>query len=628
MGGDADIAPAGRLRALQAGLFGLLAALAGLLAYWQVGRSGDLVVREGRQSLRMIPVAAPRGEIRDRAGRVLAGNRARMDVVADLGRLRAEFEGMRRALAECERPGMDAGAGRAARARAAVVQRHLRLINTHTGRHERVDPARLEQAYRRERLEPLVLAADLTEQEAAQLEPHLPEAGAVRIRRTAERWYPHGALAAHVLGGVRRDWLVPAMGVREDGAAPTAYRAEIGRSGLEQVHDEDLRGQPGVKVVRVDAAGFVVGLPMEERPPQPGRDLVLSLDLELQLAAERALGAAPSGSRGAAVVLQVSTGEVLAMASRPTYDLNALTDGLAQEAKARIDREGGWMNRATQALYPPGSSFKPYTMLAGLRAGVLTVGARFECPGYHVVGGRRFACHAVAGHGELSLVPALAQSCNVFAYRVGLTAGGEAVAAEARRFHLDAPSGLALPDEARGMLVPDAAWKQASGRGRWTAGDTANLAIGQGDLRITPLQAACAFASLARGETLTVPTLRHEPGRKPAGTRAPEPLGLDEAAHAGLLTALRAVVESGIGQNAQVPGVAIAGKSGTAQVMRPGGMGNVAWFVAFAPAERPEIAIAVAIEGGQPGVEFAGAEHAAPVVREIVAAYADQGGRR
>jgi penicillin-binding protein 2 len=244
------------------------------------------------------------------------------------------------------------------------------------------------------------------------------------------------------------------------------------------------------------------------------------------------------------------------------------------------------------------------------------------------VAGHRFPCHYAAGHGDLKLRTALAQSCNVFAYRTGLAAGADALVSEARRFHFGEPTGIDLPAETRRMLVPDPAWKQADGRGGWTAGDTANFSIGQGFLRYSPLQAACAIASLARRETLTVPTLLHQPGRHPSGDRPPEPLGLAERDYAALIDGMQAVILIGIGRDAQVPGVSMAGKSGTAQVRRKDGMTNIAWFVAFAPVERPEIAVAVALEGDRPGEEFAGAAHAAPVVREIVGAWSDKRARR
>jgi penicillin-binding protein 2 len=241
------------------------------------------------------------------------------------------------------------------------------------------------------------------------------------------------------------------------------------------------------------------------------------------------------------------------------------------------------------------------------------------------VPGRRFVCHNTTGHGDVSLRTALAQSCNVFAYSTGLAAGPEALAAEARRFHFDEPTGIDLPFETREMLVPKPESQSNEGRDIWTVGDTVNLAIGQGDLRFSPLQAACAIASLARRETLTVPTLLFQPhGRRPSGERKPEFLSISETDYAALIEGMRAVVEIGIGRDAQVPGVSIAGKTGTAQVLRTKGMMNVAWFIAFAPAERPEIAIAVAMEGDQPDVEFAGAAHAAPIVREIVGAYFDK----
>jgi penicillin-binding protein 2 len=216
---------------------------------------------------------------------------------------------------------------------------------------------------------------------------------------------------------------------------------------------------------------------------------------------------------------------------------------------------------------------------------------------------------------------ALAHSCNVFAYHVGLACGPDALATEARRFHFNAPTGIDLPSEATRMLVPDPAWKKTSGRGGWVTGDTINYSIGQGFLRFTPLQAACAIASLARRETLTVPTLLREPGRPPTGNRPAEKLEISDEHYTALIEGLQATIETGIGQNAQVPGIRLAGKTGTAQIARKEGTMNVAWFVAFAPVTNPEIAVAVAMEGDQPGVEFAGGKYAAPVVREMLATY-------
>lgn len=444
-----------------------------------------------------------------------------------------------------------------------------------------------------------------------------PDAGPAR--HGVYRAYPYGSLAAHVLGHVGL-----ARVVVPGGAEDRALRIDLpsGRAGIEKAFDAVLAGRPGYLRSRFDAEGRPVGEPLETVAPERGRDVVLSLDLDLQQAAEQALGASRA-PRGAVVCLSVQTGEVLALASKPTYDLNALTRGLAEEARARVEAEGAWLNRATQGLYPPGSSFKIYTLAAAMRAGALNPRARIDCAGWRMIGGRRFACHRPEGHGLVPLRDSLAQSCNVFAYAAGLGAGPSALEAEARRFHFDTPTGLNLPGETRQMLVPGPAWLNARQGAAWGEIDTANLAIGQGFLRVTPLQAAAALASLARGETRTVPTLLHEPSRAPSGALPPEPLGLDAPAVAALRDAMEAVVAVGIGREAQVPGVRMAGKTGTAQITRPEGSVNIAWFVAFAPVEKPEIALAVALEAPEVGVEFAGAEHAAPVVSELAAAYFD-----
>lgn len=586
-----------RLR-LILGTFGvMLGLLVAGLVYQQLFRSTEHAAREQRQSQRRIALPAPRGVIYDREHRVLAGNRLRTDAVINLGELRTGIQ-------------RESGSSTAS-ARLAAAQRHLDCINALTGREETVDATQLERAYAHDRLTPFVLAMDLSEVEADRLAAGLTAADPVQLQRSHQRWYPHGAAAAHTLGRIRRE--------QAGRVADTA-----GISGIEKHHDDRLRGQPGQAVAQIDAWGFTMGALIEEHAPVSGTDLVLSLDLDLQLAAERALSAAAGAPRGAVAVISVATGEILALASKPGYDLSEVSPTLSMATKQRIDAEGGWFNRATQGLYPPGSAFKIFTALAGLRGGTLRPDTRLICPGHLEVGGHRFPCHQAAGHGALSLRDALAHSCNVFAYQAGRAAGADALAAEARRFHFHEPTGIDLPSETTRMLVPDPAWKETNGRGPWTAGDTVNLAIGQGFLRCSPLQMACAMASLARRETLTVPTLLRSLARRPSGDRPPEPLGLSDANYAALIAGLRAVVESGIGRDAHVPGISIAGKTGTAQVIRPEGRFNIAWFVAFAPMERPAIALAVALEGGRPDVEFAGAEHAAPVVREIIGTYHDK----
>jgi penicillin-binding protein 2 len=585
----------------------LLLLIAGL-GYQQLFRGADHSAREQRQNQRHVLTPASRGVIYDRERRVLAGNRVRIAAVLSLGDLREEFRQQQNLLSPH-------GKTTAAGARRAVVQRHLDRVNALIERQGQVVSPRLESAYGRERMTPFVLIDDLTETETERLAAGLSPSDPVRLHRVMQRWYPHGSTAAHVLGRVRRETMR---------TAGIGYLGIAGNSGVEKQYDSLLQGSPRETLVRVDAWGFPLDPPLAQRESMPGGDVVLSLDLDVQIAAERAMAAAPGRPNGAVAVIAVNTGEVLALASQPTFDLNSVSPSLSSETKLQIDSEAAWLNRAIQGLYPPGSIFKIFTAAASLRRETLRPDAKIVCRGFHEIDGHRFVCHNTAGHGELGLREALAHSCNVFAYQAGLAAGPDAIAAEARRFHLGEPTGIDLPAESSRMLVPDARWKHREGLGSWSTGDTINLSIGQGFLRCSPLQMACAIASLARRETLTVPTVRREPGRRPSGERPPEPLGLSDRDYTALVAGLRAVIETGIGRDAQVPGVTMAGKTGTAQVTRPEGTFNIAWFVAFAPAERPEIAIAVTLEGNQPNVEFAGAEHAAPVVREIVGAYFDK----
>lgn len=438
-----------------------------------------------------------------------------------------------------------------------------------------------------------------------------------------QRSYPQGRTASHLIGRVRRDILVLQSGRADSGGRRPRYAALVGDSGIERAFDARLRGNPGVIAAHVDALGEISGNPAWLSRPEPGADVVLSLDLALQAAAERALDAVQGSSRGAAVAIDVGTGEVLALASRPDFNLQDVSPAMSSATKRQMDESGAWLNRAYQGLYPPGSTFKIVTFLAGLRAGTLRPETVLQCSGFLDLGARRFPCHNPEGHGALTLREALAHSCNVFACRVALGCGADAVATEARRFHLDRRTGIELPHEPAGMSVPDPAQAIAR-KTRWTDGDTANLSIGQGSLLLSPLQAACMMASLARREMLTIPTLLRSPGRAPTGSFAREPLGISDGDYKAVLDGLEAVVMTGIGRDAQVPGLRIAGKSGTAQESRGGATFNVAWFLAFAPVESPRVAIAVALEGDAPDKEYAGAAHAAPVVRAIAAAWRDE----
>ncbi len=608
-----------RLRLMQGTVLALLLLLVAALAHRQIARVDEHTAQERRQSQRRILQPAPRGQLFDREHRLLAGTRFRTAAVLDLARIRSAIAGERR-IRKSTTPDGDARR-LAAGARFAVVEREFKKLLPLLDLPRELPPEYVEGHFTREPALPLVLIESLTPGEIERLSAALTAGAPVRLATIPERFYPHGPLAAHVLGRVRKNR------IQSESSHPVrAVAAEelTGDFGLEKYFDARLRGTPSETLIRVDAAGRPAGEALAATPAVAGEDLVLSLDLALQQTAERAMDAVTGSTRGSAVVIDVRTGEILALVSRPGLDLNVISPSISALEKQRLDTSGAWLNRATQALYPPGSSHKIFTALAGLRHGSLDAQTTHHCAGFLQIGNHRFPCHRTDGHGENTLRMALAQSCNIFACHTGLNVGADALVAEARRFNFDVPTGVELPGETTRMLVPDPARKPSQGETVWTSGDTANLAIGQGFLRYSPLQAACAMASLARRETLTVPTLLHQPGRSPTADRPREPLALSDENYAALLHALEAVVEVGIGQHAQVPGVRIAGKTGTAQIVRSEGMMNVAWFVAFAPAENPEIAIAVALEGDQLGTEYAGAAHAAPVAGEILGAYFDK----
>lgn len=608
----------------------LLLVLAGGLGYRQLSRSSDYAEKEKIQSQRRILVPGPRGNLYDREGRILVGNRPRFSAVLYLGELRQEFfqeqKTILRNLREAS-PGvalsMKDKDGIATLARTSVAQRYLEKVNRIVERSDKVDAAKLERHFVQERLLPFMLVDDLTASEYARLLEQLPVRGPLQLYSSSKRWYPYRSAAAHSLGRVRTNDTLPDADMGGDELTTLNIKGTIGDSGIERFYDERLQGTPGVVIYRVDPAGYKLDRPLERRTPVQGKSLTLSLDIDLQLAAERAMGTV----KGAAVALDVATGEVLVLASKPDFDLNDLSPTMTYATKEKIDQEGGWLNRAIQGLYPPGSTFKVITSLAALRAGTLHPGDKVVCPGFYQVGGRSFPCHDNKAHGEVDLTMALAKSCNVFYYSVGLDTTIDSIAAEAKRFHLDLPSGIDLPSETRGAIVPDPAWKMEKQHERWMGGDTANTAIGQGFLRYSPMAAACEMASLARRETRTVPTLLHQPGRSPTGDEARVPLQLAEPLYRSVVEGMKAVIVFGTGRHAQVPGISIAGKTGTAQVSPNGVKLNIAWFVAFAPADKPEIAVAVAMEGEKEDSEYGGGTYAAPVAREIFQTYFDKKNR-
>ena len=623
-----------RLLLFYAILGAMLLVLVAGLAFRQLLRTDEYVEREKVQNQRRVLIPGPRGNITDREGRVLVGNRARFSAVLHLAELRSEF---RRELIQIVRNyrEMDREIRPSARqleslARSSVAQRYLDKINRILGRTDRVDPDALDRHIGQELLLPYILVDDLSPTEYARLLEQLPVRGPLQVYSASMRSYPYGSAAAHALGYVGANDELPASDIEGEDLRTFHIRGTIGKDGLEKVYDDQLQGQTGGIIYRVDPAGFKIDPPLYRQKPQQGANLMTSLDIDLQLVADRAM----QGMVGGMAAIDIASGEVLALCSKPDYDLNELSPRMSGETFKRINEEGGWFNRAINGLYAPGSTFKIVTSCAALRTGAITPTELFTCNGYYQVGNRLFKCHGGVAHGQVDLRKAITLSCNVYFYQVGLEAGPEALSAEARRFHLDRPSGIEI-SETRRMMVPDSEWKKKTGAGSWNPGDTANMSIGQGALAFSPLQMACFVAAFARGESVTIPTIIHQPGRSPTGNQPRVPLGLSESDYQTIVDGMEQVVKIGTAKKfAQVAGVRVAGKTGTAQkTARNEKTGqieklNVAWFICFAPVEKPEIAIAIALEGGEPDVEYGGGRYCAPVTSAVMQAYFEKKERR
>ncbi|MGB0745042.1 MAG: penicillin-binding transpeptidase domain-containing protein, partial [Opitutales bacterium] len=326
--------------------------------------------------------------------------------------------------------------------------------------------------------------------------------------------------------------------------------------------------------------------------------------------------------KGAAVAIDVITGEVLTLASHPNFDLNRLSPFIPRTTFNEINERSAWLNRSVYLSYPPGSTIKLLTTIAGMRAGTIGPQTKHNCEGVYRVGNRVFRCHARFGHGEVDTAAAIEGSCNVYYYAEGLRMGIDVLSAEAKRFGLHLKTGIELPETSR-IVVPSKEWKREQVGAGWVPGDTANTSIGQGFLLQTPLQMATFMASLARGETRTRPTLlalsQEEAQQVNHGG---EPIGLSGELWQELWDGMERVVgPDGTGRLVQIDGLRIAGKTGTADFRAHGQEVNLAWFIGCAPVEKPRIAVAVMVEGSTAADSFHGGSTAGPVAKDIFLEY-------
>jgi len=601
----------------------LLTVLVSGMAYRQLFTTGLYSERERLQNQRRVVVPGPRGRILDREGHVLVDNRARFAVVLNLaelrGEFRAEYRKVERNYGGLERPDRPNSEQLSRIARAAVAQRYLDKINFILNRTETVRTADLNRHVNQTLLLPYVLLDDLAPEEYARLIERLPVKSPLQVYATSSRYYPYQSAAAHLLGYTSVDSDPEVEDFPGEDLLTFKMKGATGQTGLEKIFDDQLQGETGGAIYLVDPAGYKVDLPIEKRLPVQGQSISTSIDIELQQAAEAAM----AGRTGAAAAIDIRTGEVLVLVSKPDYDLNDFVPRLSSDTFKAIQESGGWLNRAIQGQYPPGSTFKIITAIAGLRAGTIEPGvSRVECQGAIMVGNRRFPCAHGAVHGDVDLVKAISQSCNVFFIKHGLDTSPQFLATEAKRFGFNHPTGIELPAEFKNPRVADPEWRKENWRsanlpdGVWRGGDTANISIGQGDTLITPLQAACMVASFARGEIETKPTLIHDPRRPVQRTT---PIGLSPSDYNAVLRGLESCYQIGTGRLAKVEGLTGGAKSGTAQKGRI----ELAWLVAFAPSENPRIAVAVVLEGEE-GQDFGGGLYSGPVVKAILQAWKDK----
>jgi penicillin-binding protein 2 len=573
-----------RLTIVQYGAVFFFAALLVIFWHLQVVRGRYFRERAENNRRRDVTIAAPRGVLLDRNGRVLVENRPSFNVVVN-----------------------PEGAG------------DLDRTVTHLAHLLHVGEARIRELLVRRGapFRQVVIKADASDEDVASVKARHLELPETAVEPVPLRSYPLRSAAAHVLGRVGE--------VTERQLQSPAYEGLgagdlVGQAGVEAQYNRWLMGTDGVRQVIVNSKGVEVGQ-AKLQPPLVGPALTLSLDAGLQEAMERAF----KGRNGSAVALDPRTGEILAMTSIPSYDPNHFTTGIEAGLwnQLRNDPDNPLLNRTIQGQYAPGSVFKIVTTIAALEEGVITPDTTFHCNGVFVKYGKEFHCHqGHLPHGTVNLNQAIAQSCNVYFYNVGVRLEIERIARYAKLLGLGQPTGIDLPGEKSGV-IPSPEWKLKELKQPWYAGETVSVAIGQGYVTTTALQLARLAAAAGTGKLVT-PHLAKKVGDKPWDVPPAKDLGFKPETLAILHAGMRAVVTQGTGRAASLPNIAVCGKTGTAQVV---GHANLSkekekeeeniphgWFVAFAPEDDPKIALAVMVEHGASG---GGA--AAPIAHEILA---------
>ncbi len=586
-----------RLGLLQYVISAVFAVLVVGFWYVQVLQHAKFLEMAENNHQRTLPLRAPRGMLFDRTGKVMVENRDALNISL-VRENKKTLENSIVLLAEIT----------------GVKESDIREILDHN---------RKVPTYR-----PVVIIQDASLAQISAVMARRHELPDVVIEQVPTRRYPSDDLAAHLFGYVGE--ITDQQLARPEFASLTPG-AIVGQAGIEQVYNSWLMGRDGAKMVVVNSLGRELAVSNESEPNE-GKRIELTIDQDIQHAAQEGFEAL--GFNGAAVALVPDTGEVLALVSRPAFDPNAFASGIDHGTWASLttDELRPLQNRAIQGRYSPGSTFKMAVALAALEEGVLTPDFRVHCPGAATFYGHTFKCWKKGGHGSVDMRHAIEQSCDVYFYTVGNIVGVDRIHKWATLLGLGVKSGIDLPSEVQG-LVPSTQWKKEKMHEKWYAGETISVAIGQGQVSVTPISMAVYMSTLANGGTRVTPHLIKATddgdgkGWQPVQSPPPQStVDMDQSKLQVIRDGMYLVVNgAGTAHGAQIKGYDVAGKTGTAQVISLQGrqragktnkdLRDNGWFVFLAPAGKPEIAGVVFAEHGEHG------SNAALIARHMIETY-------
>jgi len=595
-----------RAALLSGGQLGLLTALVGRMYYLQVVESERYQTLAEENRINMGLLSPSRGRILDRFGVPVAVNQQNYRVL-----IKSE-----------NTPDVP-----------AVLDRLAMIIPIDADEKARI----LKEIRRKKKFVPVTVREFLEWEDVARLEVNAPDLPGVTIDVGERRFYPNGFAAAHILGHVGSETIQIEDLTGDPLLELPGFR--IGRSGIERAFDKPLRGSAGASQLEVNAVGRVIR-ELDRQEGDAGRDVVLTMDMDLQRTSMRRLGE----ESGAVVVMDVETGGVIVQASTPSFDPNAFTEGLSDaQWRSLADNERAPLrNKAIAGEYAPGSTFKMIVALAALEEGVVSANSSFFCSGHIEVGDGKFHCWRREGHGHVDLSRGIAESCDIYFYEIAQKVGIDKISKMATRFGLGTNLGLDVPGERSG-LIPTKAWKRAVIGQPWVLGETLVAGIGQGFVLTTPLQLATMTARMVNGGKPVLPHLardvvtRGELVQRQAETYTP--IGVNPRHLKLVMDAMTKVTQDPSGTafaaRIQQPGMSMAGKTGTVQVRRisqrerdDGVIKNrdLEWkyrdhalFVGYGPIEKPRYAIAVVVEHGGGGSAVA-----APIARDVMTATLDR----